>query len=80
MSGLCETCGQPMPGGVFKSLDWQAFSLGIRLAMARKNVSYRQLADIVGGDQSTITRVGKHGKPIRAEIYLALCNWMEEVK
>jgi DNA-binding Xre family transcriptional regulator len=71
---LCPTCGQFRADA---ALDWQQFSLRLRLTMAERNMSYREVAGAVGSDQATIHRIGKHGKPIRAETYLALSAWME---
>ena len=78
MAELCAHCGQPLAGSPFVGLDWPEFGLQVRLAMAHHNVSYRQLAELIGSDQSTIHRVAKHGKPIRAETYLALLHWIKE--
>ncbi len=57
-------------------LDWPAFSLDLRLAMARANLSLRQLQTATGVDQATIHRVAKHGKPIAADSYIALAGWV----
>ena len=71
---FCPTCGQFKPG---VKLDWMGFGLQVRLTMARRNMSYRELATAIGSDQATVHRVSKHGKPIRAETYIALRSWME---
>jgi hypothetical protein len=78
MTERCEMCGQPLASSPFNGLDWPAFGLQVRLTMAQRNLSYREVASLIGGDQATIHRVGKHGKPIRAETYLALAEWMKE--
>jgi len=78
MDGLCPHCGQSLSASSFNGLDWAEFGLNVRLAMARRNISYRQLAQEIGSDQATIHRVAKHGKPIHAETYLALLNWIGE--
>ncbi|MGL5736474.1 MAG: hypothetical protein ACRCYS_16555 [Beijerinckiaceae bacterium] len=76
-SKRCHACGQSLEGSPFAGLDWADFGLQVRVTMARQNVSYRQLADLVGSDQATVHRVAKHGKPIRVETYLALSRWIE---
>ena len=58
--------------------DAAAFSLQVRLAMARANLSYRQLAALIGVDQANIHRVAKHGKPPCVENYLRLCRWLDK--
>lgn len=73
---LCPTCGQYLASAI---IDWSDFGLQVRLAMARRNMSYRKVADALGSDQATIHRVAVHGKPIRAETYRALLTWMQEM-
>lgn len=60
--------------------DAAAFSLELRLAMARANLSLRQLASIIGSDQATIHRVTKHEKPPCVEGYLRMRRWMDQQK
>jgi hypothetical protein len=74
-SPICPTCGQMKPGS---ALDWAEFGLQIRLTMARRNMSYREVAAAIQSDQATVHRVAKHGKPITAETYHALSVWMQK--
>jgi len=73
----CETCGQPLEHSPIGKVDWAEFGLALRLEMARQNISYRGLADMIGVDQATIHRAAKHGKPIRVESYLALSAFIQ---
>ena len=57
--------------------DGPAFGLEIRLAMARKNLSYRQLAALAHVDQANIHRVAKRGPPPSVETYLRLRQWLD---
>lgn len=57
--------------------DGPAFALEIRLAMARANLSYRQLSEMIGSDQASIHRAAKHGKPPSIETYLRLRRWLD---
>lgn len=78
MVELCQHCGQSLRHAPLARLDWGDFGLQVRLAMAHRNVSYRDVAALTGSDQATIHRVAKHGKPIRAETYLALLDWIKD--
>jgi len=56
--------------------DAETFALEVRVAMARANVSLRQLQDIVGVDQASIHRVAKKQLPPNVENYLRLRQWL----
>lgn len=56
--------------------DGPAFSLKVRLAMARANLSIRQAAALIDVDQATLHRVVKHEKPPCVETYLRLNEWL----
>lgn len=78
MSGFtyCEHCGCDLAGSPIAALDWSAFSLELRLEMAKANLSLRQLAALIHVNQATIHRVSKHAKPVSAEAYVALRKWI----
>lgn len=57
--------------------DGEAFGLEVRLAMARANISYRELAELIAVDQANIHRVAKHGKSPSIETYLRLRKWLD---
>lgn len=78
MDKFCESCGQSLAAAPLRGLDWGDFGLQIRLEMARRNISYRNLAADIGSDQATIHRVAKHGRPVRVETYLALAEWLKK--
>lgn len=58
--------------------DAPAFALEIRLAMAEANISYRQLAALIGSDQASCHRVAKKALPPSIETYLRLKLWLEQ--
>ena len=57
--------------------DAVAFALEVRLAMAKGNLSLRQLQDICGVDQASIHRVAKKQLPPSIETYLRLRRWLD---
>ena len=59
------------------SIDWAAFGSCVQLELYRSNVSLRDLMDTIGVHHSTLCRAA-NGKSVSAEVYLALCLWMEE--
>lgn len=60
--------------------DASAFSLAVRLAMARANISYRDLAEVIGVDQANIHRVAKRALSPSIETYLRLKKWLDEME
>jgi predicted transcriptional regulator len=58
--------------------DAGAFSLEVRLAMARANLSLRQLQTQIGVDQASIHRVAKKQLPPSVETYLRLRRWLDQ--
>lgn len=73
-SPFSNPCAECLARPIF---DGAEFGLRVRLAMARANLSYRELAALVGVDQTSIHRVGKHGKTPCVETYLRLSRWLE---
>lgn len=73
----CQMCGQTILPSMPTGIDWQEFSLSLRIAMARENLSLRDLAAKIGIDQATIHRVAKHEKPVRVEAYLSLAAFIQ---
>lgn len=57
--------------------DAPAFALEVRLAMARDNLSLRQLQGIARVDQASIHRVTKKQLPPSIETYLRLRKWLD---
>ncbi|MCW1431355.1 hypothetical protein [Novosphingobium sp. JCM 18896] len=57
--------------------DAEAFALEVRLAMASENISYRQLASLIGSDQASIHRAAKKALPPSIETYLRLRKWLD---
>lgn len=72
-SPFCYPCADCL---VLPLFDGAEFGLRVRMAMARANLSYRQLAKQIGVDQASIHRVAKHGKPPCIETYLRLIRWL----
>jgi transcriptional regulator with XRE-family HTH domain len=53
-----------------------SFARLVRVEMASRNLSYRDLEAEVGVDQATLHRVCKRERPPSVETYLRLVDWM----
>lgn len=72
----CEACGQVLPDRLPTGVEWPKFALSLRVAMAKANVSLRDIQNLTGVDQATVHRIAKNERPIRVEAWLALSNWI----
>ncbi len=56
--------------------DPVAYSLALRLHIARLRITGREAARQIGVDKSVISRICKHDKEPRIETYLRINRWM----